>query len=108
MSENKKADPKAIQALKEIYDSLTDEQKAKAKKCKTTEELLKLAGEEGIELPDEALDAAAGGNCKTTDDFLKLAGEEGIKHPDETPDSVAGGALPIDPKTGKLLTTGKC
>ena len=61
MSENKKADPKAIQALKEIYDSLTDEQKEKAKECKTADELLKLAGEEGIELSDELLDAAAGG-----------------------------------------------
>ncbi len=61
MSENKKADPKAIQALKEIYDSLTDEQKEKAKNCKTAEELLKLAGEEGIELPDELLDSVSGG-----------------------------------------------
>ena len=52
---------------KGIYDSLTEEQKEKAKAC------------------------------KTTDDFLKLAGEGGIKHPDETPDSVAGGALPINP-----------
>ena len=61
MSENKKADPKAIQALKEIYDSLTDEQKEKAKNCKTTDELLKLAGEEGIELHDDVMDAVAGG-----------------------------------------------
>ena len=61
MSENKKTDPKAIQAFKEIYDSLTDEQKEKAKKCKTTDELLKLAAEEGVELPEELLDAAAGG-----------------------------------------------
>ena len=73
MSENKKADPKAIQALKEIYGSLTDEQKEKAKKCKTTDELLKLAAEEGVELPDELLDAAAGGNkMKMTSSCLSL------------------------------------
>ena len=57
MEENKKI----AEVLKGIYDSLTDEQKEKAKKCKTMDELLKLAGEEGIELPDEVLDAAAGG-----------------------------------------------
>lgn len=57
MEENKKI----AEVLKGIYDSLTGEQKEKAKKCKTTDELLKLAGEEGIELPDEVLDAAAGG-----------------------------------------------
>ena len=47
--------------LKELWDSLTDEQKEKAQACKTSDELLKLAGEEGIELPDEVLDAVAGG-----------------------------------------------
>ena len=47
--------------LKELWGSLTDEQKEKAKACKTSDELLKLAGEEGIELPDEVLDAVAGG-----------------------------------------------
>ena len=59
--ENKNIDPKALQAIKGVYDSLTDEQKEKAKACKTTDELLKLAGEEGIELPDEVMDAVAGG-----------------------------------------------
>ncbi len=48
-------------ALAGIWDSLTDEQKAKAKTCKTTDELTELAGKEGIELPDEALDQVAGG-----------------------------------------------
>ena len=47
--------------LSKVWDSLTDEQKEKAKGCKTNEELLKFAGEEGIELPDEALDAVSGG-----------------------------------------------
>ena len=48
-------------ALKGIYDNLTDEQKEKAKECKTMDELMALAGEWGIELPDEVLDAVAGG-----------------------------------------------
>ena len=48
-------------ALKSIYDSLTDEQKEKAKNCKTMDELMALAGKEGLELPDEALDAVSGG-----------------------------------------------
>ena len=47
--------------LKSIYDSLTDEQKEKAKQCKTMDELMLLAGEWGVELPDEVLDAVAGG-----------------------------------------------
>ena len=44
-----------------VWDSLTDEQKAKAKACKTTDELIALAAEEGIGLPDELLEAVAGG-----------------------------------------------
>ena len=47
--------------LKSIYNSLTDEQKKKAKQCKSIEELAAFAGEEGLELPDEVLDAVAGG-----------------------------------------------
>ena len=54
-------DDKLNKILKGIYDNLTDEQKAKAKACKTMEELTELAGKEGIELPDEVLDAVAGG-----------------------------------------------
>ena len=52
---------KLNELLVNVWDSLTDEQKEKAKNCKTADELLKLAGEEGVELPDELLDAAAGG-----------------------------------------------
>ena len=54
-------DEKLNAALKGIYDSLTDEQKAKAKACKSMEELSALAAKEGIELSDEVLDAVAGG-----------------------------------------------
>lgn len=54
-------DDKLNAALKGIYDSLTDEQKEKSKQCKTMDELTALAAKEGIELPDEVLDAVAGG-----------------------------------------------
>ena len=52
---------KTVELLKGIWENLTDEQKEKAKACKTADELIKLAGEEGIELPDEALETVAGG-----------------------------------------------
>ena len=54
-------DKKTAELLKGIWDSLTEEQKEKAKACKTADELVKLAASEGIELPDELLDAVAGG-----------------------------------------------
>ena len=55
-------DEKTKEMLKNIYESLTDEQKAKAKACKTMDEMMALAGEWGIELPDEMVDAVAGGD----------------------------------------------
>ena len=61
MSENKKADSKAIQAFTDLYDSLTDEQKEKAKACKTADELTSLLSQLGVALPDEMLDSVAGG-----------------------------------------------
>ena len=54
-------DEKINEKLKEIYDSLTDEQKEKAKNCRTLEELVEFAGEEDIELPEELMDQVAGG-----------------------------------------------
>ena len=39
MSENRKYDHRLAEALKGIYDSLTDEQKEKAKACKTMERM---------------------------------------------------------------------
>ena len=60
MNENKNAS-ELNKALEGLWDSLTDEQKEKAKACKTLDELTALAGKEGVELPDELLDAVAGG-----------------------------------------------
>ena len=45
----------------ELLKGLTEEQIAKIKACKSQEEVLKLAKEEGIELTDEQLEAVAGG-----------------------------------------------
>ncbi len=47
-------------AITGIWDSLTDEQKAKAKACNSMDELASLAASAGVELPDEMLDAVAG------------------------------------------------
>jgi len=47
--------------LKGVYDSFTDEQKEKVKACKSAQELIAFAKEEGIELPDELLNDVAGG-----------------------------------------------
>ncbi len=59
-----------LELLKAAWDSLTEEQKAKAKECKTAEALVQFAGQEGIELPDELLDAVAGGYLvKKTDQY---------------------------------------
>ena len=45
------------------FDDLTDEQKARARKCKTPEDVLALAKEEGYELSDAELAAVSGGWC---------------------------------------------
>ena len=52
---------------KEMYDSLSDDLKAKVANCKTGEELVSLAEKEGIELTDDQLDAISGGATWTCD-----------------------------------------
>lgn len=43
------------------FDDLSDELKAKVRASETTEELMALAEQEGIELSDEQLEGIAGG-----------------------------------------------
>lgn len=43
------------------FEDLTPQQKEKAIACKTPDELLELAKEEGFELSDEQLDSISGG-----------------------------------------------
>ncbi len=47
--------------LKMLLDNLTDDQKEKVKACKNMDEFMKLAGEWGLELPDELVDNVGGG-----------------------------------------------
>ena len=47
----------------ELLKGLTEEQIAKVKACKNTEEMLAVAKEEGVELTDEQLEAVSGGQC---------------------------------------------
>ena len=54
-------DEKMKEAMKNLYDSLTDGQKEKWDACKTEEEFTKFLSDEGIELPDGLVDAVAGG-----------------------------------------------
>ena len=44
------------------FEDLTPEQQEKARACKTPEEVLALAKEEGYELSDEQLEAVSGGS----------------------------------------------
>ena len=43
------------------FKDLTEDQKAKIRECKTPEEMLALAKEEGYELSDEELESISGG-----------------------------------------------
>ena len=57
-----------LELLKEKYadfiESLSDEDKAKVDACKTVDELIKLTEDAEGELPDELLEAVAGGAGK--------------------------------------------
>lgn len=57
----------------ELLNGLTEEQVAKVKACKSQEEILKVAKEEGIELTDEQLEAVSGG-CGTESPPLQCPG----------------------------------
>ena len=46
---------------KELLEGLTQEQIARIKECKSNEEILKVAKEEGVELTDEQLEVVSGG-----------------------------------------------
>ena len=52
---------KLQEIVEKLLESFTEEQKAKAAECETLDDLVKLAGDEGIELPEELLDDVAGG-----------------------------------------------
>jgi transposase-like protein len=47
----------------ELLKGLSEEQIAKVKTCKNSDELLMLAKAEGVELTDEQIEAVSGGGC---------------------------------------------
>ena len=49
-------------ALEDRIKDLTPEQRARAKQCKSAEELLALAEEEGYDLTDDELEGISGGS----------------------------------------------
>ena len=51
----------------ELLKGLTEEQIARVRACKSNEEILKIAKEEGIELTDEQLRAVNGGACNSSE-----------------------------------------
>ena len=51
---------------KELLAGLSEEQIAKARACKNSDELLALAKEEGVELTDEQLEVVTGGRCTSS------------------------------------------
>ena len=53
------------------FNDLTEGQKAKALACKTPEEMLKLAQEEGYELSDEELEGVSGGWSDCADPYCR-------------------------------------
>lgn len=50
----------------DLLKGLSEEQIRKVKECKNSDELLKLAREENVELNDEQLEAVNGGGCGST------------------------------------------
>lgn len=49
-----------------LLRGLTEEQIEKMRACKSQEEILALAKEEGVELTEEQLEAVSGGSCNGT------------------------------------------
>ena len=49
--------------LEEYIKDLSPELQEKARACKTKDELLELAADEDMEIPEDALEMVAGGNC---------------------------------------------
>ena len=55
------------------FEDLSPELRSKVRACKTNEEILALAKEEGYELSDEALEAVAGGGDWTDcNDYVRI------------------------------------
>ena len=69
---------KLIALLRDAFHTLNDEQKEKAKACKDVNELTECLGEMGVALPDELLDAVAGGVIYRVHEHIYRNGQEEI------------------------------
>ena len=79
---------KLKELLAEVLNGLTDEQKEQLTACTTVQEYLELAGKLGVSLPDELLDAAAGGTL-----WESVLLEQGI----DVRDTTGQNPVPRDP-----------
>lgn len=62
------------------FNDLTDEQKAKAKDCRTPEDLVALAQEEGVELTDRQIEQISGGGVWNHPKSCPACGKGNIYH----------------------------
>ena len=60
---------------KELLKGLSEEQIKKVEACKSSEEILALAKEEGVTLTDEQLEAVSGGGCFYTIKCIKCGSD---------------------------------
>ena len=92
---------KAAELLKSIFNSLSDEQKAKARKCTTAEELIAFFSNEEVSIPDEMLEQVSGGKDSVNknggfEDLIRLLTEK----PEMTPEEVIHHMFFDDPTYG--------
>ena len=85
----------------ELLKGLTEEQIAKVKACKTQEEIMALAKQEGFELTDEQLEVVSGGGCSSTD-TRKTCPNCGSKNTELSPNTKGKSV------NGMLVTYYKC
>ena len=64
---------------KELLKGLTEEQIKKVEACKSSEEILALAKEEGVTLTDEQLEAVSGGGCIMSTVKCDKCGSKNVK-----------------------------
>ena len=64
---------------KELLKGLTEEQIKKVEACKSSEEILALAKEEGVALNDEQLEAVSGGACEVSNKHCPKCGSKNVE-----------------------------
>ena len=63
----------------ELFKGLTDEQIKKVEACKSSEEILALAKEEGVTLTDEQLEAVSGGGLCVSNKTCPKCGSKNVE-----------------------------